>query len=323
MNNVYLHEIALHPDHDAEDFRPPYSITSKPTNHTTITPAYINAILTCVSASESLLEFFTTIDFETTRALPTMAFARVIYTVVILMKLAISSRLPSSELSKIIDPQDIKVDHYLASSISHLGAATQLGNNQKHILSSQFLHILAQLKSWYEHSKRQQSSKTAQDRAISVMQGTDDALEINSMANCNTDPFPGASSTRLAQHDFDFSLPPTTTGGSNGSFFTNLGKGPNAPNVDGAETQSMQATTWPDQPNQPQQPAFNFSESESLFPSSNIPFDFPMEVDPNMFTPFVDSDMGCQGWMEMEGVGLDYGNVPEYNWGLGTDRTTQ
>lgn len=61
-NNIYLHEIALHPDHDVEDFKPPFSVAvdeSKP--HTPAGPLtlpYINAIIQCISSSDSLIETF-------------------------------------------------------------------------------------------------------------------------------------------------------------------------------------------------------------------------------------------------------------------------
>ena len=61
-NNIYLHEIALHPDHDADDFKPPFSVAVKdsiprpPTGP--LSPPYANAIIQCVSSSDALIETF-------------------------------------------------------------------------------------------------------------------------------------------------------------------------------------------------------------------------------------------------------------------------
>ena len=61
-NNIYLHEIALHPDHDAEDFRPPFSVAvNKSMSNPAVgilTPPYVNAIIQCISSSDALLETF-------------------------------------------------------------------------------------------------------------------------------------------------------------------------------------------------------------------------------------------------------------------------
>jgi hypothetical protein len=311
-----LHEIALHPDHDVDDFRPPFSIISKPISQTLITPAYINAILTCVNSSESLLEIFIAMDPEIVRSMATMTYARVIYCIVILMKLSISSNVPSSELSKILDPQDLKVDYYLTNSIAQFGAVASLDNDRKHILAGQFSNILTKLKMWYEHLNRRQAPQNSQNGAIDPKQQRREPHEIKPMASNGTGLLPESSTYRLAQEDYDFSTPPTSNGGS---FFTDLNRGPGDQAKGSAGTQSTQAPSWPNQIQQP----FGYPEAESLFPSSNIPFDFPMEVDPNMFTHFIDAELALNGqdWMQTQGSGMDYMNMPDFNWTNGTNGT--
>lgn len=304
VNQVYLHEIALHADHDAEDFRPPFSITSRPSSKTRITPAYVNATLTCVSSSQSLLEFFLSMDPETVRALPTMAHARVVYCVVILMKLTISSSLPSNELSQILDPQDLRVDFYLTNIVVQFKAVTNLENDKKHILAGQFLNILTKLKVWYESLKGQQAPKNDQHLVINPNQEQKGRPATDTVAENATGLVPGGPTYGLVEDNFNFSLPPISNGPN---FFTDISRDPNNPTDDSASTSSIPAQSWPNH----NQSIFNYPETESLFPSSNVPFDFPMEVDPNMFTHLMDAELSQngQGWQADS-----YINMPDFNW---------
>jgi len=253
---------------------------------------------------------FLTNDAETIRAMPTMAYARVIYCVVILMKLSISSSVPSSELSKILDPQDLNVDYYLGKILVQLGAVATLDNQGKHVLASQFLNILSKLKMWYDSLKRQQAPKNDQKVAFDPKQQQNGVPGPNSMPGNGTRFLPRSATFGLAEEDYDFSKPPWSNGES---FFTDFSKGPGDGAHDSPDTQSMRAPLWPNQLQQ----NFNYSEVESLFPSSNIPFDFPMEVDPNMFTHFMDAGISQNGqtWLPTEGSGMAYTNMPEFNWG--------
>ena len=71
-NNIYLHEIALHPDHDAEDFKPPFSVAvndSMPHPPIgTLTPPYVNAIIQCLSSSDALIETFLNMRYVRVRS---------------------------------------------------------------------------------------------------------------------------------------------------------------------------------------------------------------------------------------------------------------
>lgn len=71
-NNIYLHEIALHPDHDAEDFKPPFSVAMNDSlkhPHTgALTPPYINAIIQCLSSSDALIETFLNMRYVRTQS---------------------------------------------------------------------------------------------------------------------------------------------------------------------------------------------------------------------------------------------------------------
>lgn len=225
------------------------------------------------------------------------------------MKLSISSTVPSSQLSRILDPQDLKIDYYLTEVIAHMKAVTILEDGKLHVLSGQFLNIILKLKMWFESIKMPQPSNSGQSKAF------DPKKEENIIPNLSADDtglLPGSDSYRLVEDGYDFSKPPSSNGPG---FFTDMSRGPSVPSFNTANSQSMQATSWPNQ----NQQIFNYPEVDSLFPSSNIPFDFPMEVDPSMFTHFMDTELSPNGqsWLAPEGSAMDYTNIPDFNWGNG------
>lgn len=272
-NNIYLHEIALHPDHDVEDFKPPFSVAvdeSKP--HTPAGPLtlpYINAIIQCISSSDSLIETFLNMSAQEIRATPTLVYVRLVYAVVILIKISISTG--TTELGKVIQPENIKVSLYLEKLLVHLKAVATLDSQDVHVLGAKFLQVLAKVKVWFQQQGMQH--RTANEKAQSAA------------------TFEPSRSTIMKREN-----PSSYIDKSN--FHTDFSKAP-----------TMNTTMWP---NQFQSSKGYFDPNYSVQPSWNdMAFDFPMDLDPNLFTNLMQADQ-AQSYQDSETSNVEAFNQMDY-----------
>ncbi|KAL9125505.1 MAG: hypothetical protein Q9217_005307 [Psora testacea] len=155
INNIYIHEISLHPDHEPEDFRPPYYVATQLTSKipTRMNPAYVNAIMECFSSAQAVLSTFVDMNISTIRALPAMFFVRITYSCVVLIKLELSSSAPASELGKVLDCDSLNLPSQLEKVVRHQIAV--VGSEGKNILAAKFLMIMKTLVRWYKAYKSQ------------------------------------------------------------------------------------------------------------------------------------------------------------------------
>lgn len=153
MLNLYIHEIALHVDHNIDDFQPPYDEENlKPTrgNQELLNPAHLSAVTSCLSAIQSIIGIFLTYDADTVRVQPIFQFVRVAYAVVCLTKLYFAVTSPNSELGKVISRDDLKVEHNLDGLLETFRMAAE-GDRCRP--ASKFLMILVMLKTWFQKQK--------------------------------------------------------------------------------------------------------------------------------------------------------------------------
>lgn len=95
------------------------------------------------------------------RATPTLVYVRLVYAVVILIKISISTS--TTELGKVIPPEKIKVSLYLEKLLIHLKAVATLDGQDVHVLGAKFLQILTKVKVWFQQQEKQH--RTANERA--------------------------------------------------------------------------------------------------------------------------------------------------------------
>lgn len=124
--------------------------------------AYVSAVMTAVDSAHGVLDTFLSMEPEVIRFGPTIIYVRMCYSVVMCIKIAISSIKPSSGLWKILDVDSLKVDFYIKALIAHL---TVVSDSQKFRLASKFLDVLHKLAQW--HDKVQQSRISRLDRGQS------------------------------------------------------------------------------------------------------------------------------------------------------------
>ncbi|KAL7275522.1 hypothetical protein RUND412_001525 [Rhizina undulata] len=148
---LFAHEVALHVDHNIDDFRPPFTestIRSQPSlkMNLLLTPFHIEALTTCMTASHATLDTFLSSQVAEIQSCPVFNLVRTAYALVILIKLYFSASYPKSELGKLIDKDTLKVDEYLDRVLNLLGAAAE---NEKCRAAQKFIMVLTMLRTWY------------------------------------------------------------------------------------------------------------------------------------------------------------------------------
>ncbi|EXJ83443.1 hypothetical protein A1O1_07066 [Capronia coronata CBS 617.96] len=149
--NLYMHEIAMHHNHNVDDFRPPFNATpiEGPPDPDNVTPAHIEALTTCIHAAHAAFDAFLTMDIRMVRALPTLFFVRNAYAAVALIKLYTAVSAKGSKFASIFKTKDLKVEYYLDRLIEVLTKAGESGGSR---VAHKFSLIFTMLKSW--HMKR-------------------------------------------------------------------------------------------------------------------------------------------------------------------------
>ncbi|TDZ12967.1 Transcriptional regulator WAR1 [Colletotrichum spinosum] len=145
--SLYMHEIALHTQLD--DIRPPFdtaTLKDGMLTNLTLTTSHINALSACLSAIDGIFEAFLAMEVPSIRCLPVFNFVRVAYAVVVLIKMYFSATAPGSELGKVIDKDNMKVEHYLDALLEKFRAAASDDRSRP---AAKFLVVLVMLRSWF------------------------------------------------------------------------------------------------------------------------------------------------------------------------------
>lgn len=161
--NLYMHEVAMHVDHNVEEFKPPFTEETLrgvgEREPDMLTSAHINALSTCLTSIDGILENFFKFDIETIRCLPTFNLIRVAYAVVVLIKMYFAAATPNSELGNVINKDNMKVEQYLDTLLDIFKASAA---EEKSRPAAKFLMVLIMLKTWF-HRQREGKSVQASD----------------------------------------------------------------------------------------------------------------------------------------------------------------
>ena len=150
--NLYMHEIAMHHNHNIDDFKPPYNIAPQdPASDESdfVTPAHIDSLTICTQSIHLAFDSFLAMDTSLIRQLPTIFFVRNSYAAVALIKMFSAVSAPASKFGTVFKPADLKVEYYLNGLIEKLAKASE-GNQSR--VACKFSFIFNMLKSW--HAKR-------------------------------------------------------------------------------------------------------------------------------------------------------------------------
>lgn len=146
--NLYMHEIAMHIDHNVDDFKPPFTEDSIKASAIPeeLTANHIGALSTCLEAINSLFEIFLSLEVDVIRCLPVAHLVRMGYAVVALIKMYFGASRPDSELGKVINKNDMKVEQCLEDLIRLFSAAAA---EEKSRPPAKFLMVVIMLKTWF------------------------------------------------------------------------------------------------------------------------------------------------------------------------------
>jgi hypothetical protein len=155
-----MHEVAMHVDHNVDEFKPPFTEETLrglgDREPDSLTSVQISALSSCLMSIDGIFETFLQFDVETIRCLPIFNFIRVAYAVVVLIKMYFAAATPNSELGKVINKDNMKVEQYLDSLVEIFKAAA---SEEKSRPAAKFLMVLIMLKTWFH---RQREGKPAQ-----------------------------------------------------------------------------------------------------------------------------------------------------------------
>jgi len=157
--NLYMHEIATHSDF-ADDFRTnqdPFreaAFHKEEPSDTPLTPAHINAISACLTAIDGIFEVWLSLEPADIRCLPVFNFVRVAYAVVVLIKMYFAASSTKSELGKVINKDNMKVEQHLESLLEKFRATAADDRSRP---AAKFLVVLVMLRSWFHRQKQSPS----------------------------------------------------------------------------------------------------------------------------------------------------------------------
>ncbi|KUJ22749.1 uncharacterized protein LY89DRAFT_637013 [Mollisia scopiformis] len=153
--NLYMHEVAMHVDHNVEEFKPPFTEDNlrgmgDKDQPIPLSNAHIKALSTCLTSIDRIFETFLQFDVETIRCLPVANFVRVAYAVVVLIKMYFAAAQPNSELGQVINKDHMKVEQYLDGLVGIFRASAA---EEKSRPSGKFLMVLLMLKTWFHRQR--------------------------------------------------------------------------------------------------------------------------------------------------------------------------
>jgi len=162
---LYMHEIAMHVDHNVDEFKPPYNEETiqglvNPPKPDELTTTHVRALSLCLTSIDSVFEVFLKHSVDVVRCLPVANFVRVAYATVVLIKMALAASHTESGIGKIFVSSKLRVEEHLDGLIALFNKASA-GNKSRP--SSKFLMVLVMLKTWF--NRRQQGFKNAKEES--------------------------------------------------------------------------------------------------------------------------------------------------------------
>ncbi|KAG7292679.1 hypothetical protein NEMBOFW57_002716 [Staphylotrichum longicolle] len=152
--NLYMHEVATHNDASDECRHPSEALLG---SDSPLPPAHINALSACLTAIDGIFEVFLSLDVHTIRCLPVFNFVRVAYAVVVLIKLYFAASSPKSELGKVINKDQMKVEEHLGNLLEKFRATAADDRSRP---AAKFLVVLVMIRSWFQKQKQTQNGAT-------------------------------------------------------------------------------------------------------------------------------------------------------------------
>jgi hypothetical protein len=158
--NLYLHEIAIHHDHNVDDFRPDpdgmdKSMDLDPITRgahkfdsgSFVTTRHIDALSKCLDACHQVLDNYLALPIQVARSISNLGIVWNTYAAVALIKLHGVLHAPDSKFGSIFTP-NLKVEWYLDSFIHRLQEVSADGRCPP---AEAFVYVVHKLRHWFQH----------------------------------------------------------------------------------------------------------------------------------------------------------------------------
>jgi hypothetical protein len=167
-----MHEIAVHLNHNVDDFRPPHKVSQDPDNDILeadpIDATSITSFTTCIESIHETFDAFLTMDLSAICNLPILFFVRTVYAGVVLLKSYGIVHVEGSTLGAIFAPE-LRAEYYLNAMVDHLAKAAVDAEQQPMVWP--FRLDFVKLRAWHE-KRRQKLMNKAGPRHTLQHQGT-------------------------------------------------------------------------------------------------------------------------------------------------------
>jgi len=157
VSSLYMHEVAMHTNHNVDDFRAPFteeSIKAASGQSFVLSAAHSSALSECLTSVHGIFRAFFGFDLTMIRALPIFYFIRVAYAVVVLIKLYFAVTAPGSEVGKIITKEDLDVESHLDQLLRIFHTIADADAFRP---ATKFLIIVGKLRAWFQKNKTSKS----------------------------------------------------------------------------------------------------------------------------------------------------------------------
>jgi hypothetical protein len=152
-----MHEIATQSEYVEEYKQPATNDSYRETlaSESPLTAAHINALSACLTAIDGIFEVFLSLDVHSIRCLPVFNFVRVAYAVVVLIKMYFAASSSKSELGKVINKDNMKVEQHLENLLERFRLTAAEDRSRP---AAKFLVVLIMLRSWFQKQSQTSSS---------------------------------------------------------------------------------------------------------------------------------------------------------------------
>ncbi|EXJ56831.1 hypothetical protein A1O7_07175 [Cladophialophora yegresii CBS 114405] len=145
--NLYIHEIAIHHDHNVDDFRVAAQSLEERKQPEIVTAAHVEALSTLLTSSHQVLDTYLSFDSDNARILSNLYIVRSAYAIMVLMKLHWIFNSPESKFGSVFLP-DLRTSYYLDALLGRLSEISADGMNP---CAAAFGFVFTKLKMWHLH----------------------------------------------------------------------------------------------------------------------------------------------------------------------------
>ncbi|CCX31467.1 hypothetical protein FPQ18DRAFT_340918 [Pyronema domesticum] len=190
--SIYAHEIALHVDHNIEDFRPPF--TERLVREPILAPSspipnyHLSAIYACVDSACKLLDTFNSFTTSDLSCVPVITFVRVGYACMVLIKVSATAEIKGSRLGEKIRAADLGTERFLEQTLGTMGAAAKVEGNRT---AGKFTMILYMMRGWYsKYLTELGEAPEGDERTTRAAEMVTERVQIAAVEHVKEDPLP-------------------------------------------------------------------------------------------------------------------------------------